>query len=57
MGRQFPKSLQNERKAEKKRPLTELYYSVRNILDEDSERYLIDWEDGPKGDKYEPSWV
>lgn len=32
-------------------------YKVRNILDENQDRYLIDWEDDSlTGEKYEPTW-
>lgn len=36
-------------------------YQVRSILDEKVERgkllYLIDWEDSPEGQAYDPTWV
>lgn len=32
------------------------YYAVRRILKETKAKYLIDWEDGPKGQKYPSSW-
>jgi hypothetical protein len=33
-------------------------YPIRNIVDEDESRYLIDWEDDEvTGQSYEKSWV
>lgn len=34
----------------------EVEYKVRNILEESATRYRIDWEDGPNGEKYDPTW-
>ena len=33
-------------------------YKVRNIIDENQSKYLIDWEDDPvTGEQYTPTWV
>lgn len=34
----------------------EQFYTVRNILEEKKNRYLVDWEDGSDGQEYEPTW-
>lgn len=37
---------------------TDEFYSVKSILDESSDKYLIDWEDDPgTGRTYSPTWV
>lgn len=36
----------------------ETEYKIRDIIDEDSARYLIDWEnDSQTGESFEPTWV
>lgn len=32
------------------------FYRVRNILDENAKQYKVDWEDGPHGEQYPPTW-
>jgi len=37
---------------------TDECYSVRNIIDETGQKYLIDWEDDPvTGKSFSPTWV